>query len=178
MNYVLLAEGFEEIEAITVIDVLRRAGVELKTVGIGSKTITGTHGIPVTCDMCSCEAKAEGLEMVILPGGMPGTTNLGNSEKVAEYVNYCKDNNKWICAICAAPMVLGKLGILQGKKAVCYPGCEGGLTGAEIVKEAVVVDGKVVTSMGPGTATQFALKLAEILKGKEAADQVSSDMLL
>lgn len=178
MNYVLLAEGFEEVEAITVVDVLRRAEIEVTTVGIGSKTITGTHGIPVTADMCSCEAKAEGLEMVILPGGMPGTTNLGESEKVAEYVDYCVKNDKYVCAICAAPMVLGKLGVLEGKNAVCYPGCEGGLTGANIVKEAVVVDGKVVTSMGPGTATEFGLKIVELVKGKAVSDQVRSDMLL
>ena len=178
MNYVLLAEGFEEVEAITVVDVLRRAEIEVTTVGIGSKTITGTHGIPVTADMCSCEAKAEGLEMVILPGGMPGTTNLGESEKVAEYVDYCVKNDKYVCAICAAPMVLGKLGVLEGKNAVCYPGCEGGLTGANIVKEAVVVDGKVVTSMGPATATEFGLKIVELVKGKAVSDQVRSDMLL
>lgn len=178
MNYVLLAEGFEEVEAITIVDVLRRAQIEVTTVGIGSKTITGTHGIPVVADMCSCEAKAEGLDMVILPGGMPGTTNLGESDKVAQYVDYCVKNDKYVCAICAAPMVLGKLGVLEGKNAVCYPGCEGGLTGANIVKEAVVVDGKVVTSMGPGTATEFALKIVELVKGKAVSDQVRSDMLL
>ena len=178
MNYVLLAEGFEEVEAITIVDVLRRAQIEVTTVGIGSKTITGTHGIPVVADMCSCEAKEEGLDMVILPGGMPGTTNLGESEKVAQYVDYCVKNDKYVCAICAAPMVLGKLGVLEGKNAVCYPGCEGGLTGANIVKEAVVVDGKVVTSMGPGTATEFALKIVELVKGKAVSDQVRSDMLL
>ncbi len=178
MNYLFLAEGFEEVEAITVIDVLRRAQIEVTTVGIGGKTIVGTHGIPVEADITCCEATSEGLEMVILPGGMPGTTNLGESNKVAKLVNYCVENGKWVCAICAAPMVLGKLGVLNGKNAVCYPGCEGGLTGANIVKEPVVVDGKIVTSMGPGTATEFGLKIAELLAGKAVADQVRSDMLL
>lgn len=178
MYYVMLAEGFEEIEAVSIIDVLRRAEVDVTTVGVGSKNITGTHGIPMTADRCTCMVLPEDIEGVILPGGMPGTNNLMESEAVKEYIDYCVKNDKWITAICAAPMVLGKYGVLNGKKAVCYPGCEGNLFCGEVGSDIVTVDGKVVTSKGPGTASEFGLKLAELFKNKETADSVRSDMLL
>lgn len=178
MNYVFLAEGFEEIEAISVIDILRRAEIEVTTVGVGGKTVVGTHGIPVIADKCTCEGLADDIEAVILPGGMPGTNNLGADETVKKYIDYAVKNNKLVCAICAAPMVLGAQGVLQGKKAVCYPGCEGNLTGAQVVNELVVVDGNVITSKGPGTAAEFGLKIAEVIKGKAVAAQVRSDLLL
>ena len=178
MYYVFLAEGFEEIEAVSIIDILRRADVEVTTIGVGSKDITGTHGIPMKADRCTCEGMPSDIEGVILPGGLPGTPNLMASKDVAEYIDYCAKNDKWICAICAAPMVLGKCGVLNGKKAVCYPGCEDGLTGAVIGTDIVTVDGKIVTSKGPGTASEFGLKLAELFKNEKASLSVRSDMLL
>ena len=136
MVYVFLAEGFEEIEALTPVDLLRRAGAEVRTVGVGSKNITGAHGITVACDMSEDEASAsikeapEALEMTVLPGGMPGTLNLGKSETVSHFLDAAAKRGAYIGAICAAPSVLGAKGLLRGRRAVCYPGFEDKLTGA------------------------------------------------
>lgn len=178
MIYAFLAQGFEEIEAITVIDILRRAGKEVVTVGIGGRNITGAHGISVTADTDNGSAPLDGkLEMVFLPGGMPGTLNLDKSDFIEKALAYCIANNLYIAAICAAPSVLGHKGVLEGKKASCYPGFEKELKGAKVSYDPVSVDGKVITSRGPATAMAFGLKLAEILTSAEAAKKTGEAML-
>lgn len=182
MVYLFLAEGFEEIEALTPVDLLRRAKIDVVTVGIGGKVICGAHGIKVEADVSEAEAllmlKAEGAEMVILPGGMPGSTNLDNSETVEAFLAYVREKDIPYGAICAAPMVLGKRGMLENKKAVCYPGFEKYLTGAEVVDAPAVRDGKAVCGRAMGSAAQFALLIIELLKGEDAACEIKNSILL
>lgn len=176
MVAVFLAEGFEEIEAISVVDLLRRAEIDVKTVGIGSKTIVGTHNIPITCDILDSELEFNDIDMVVLPGGMPGTTNLEKNATVQKVIDYCKDNDKFITAICAAPSVLGHKGILKGKKATCYPGFEDDLNGALVNEDSVIRDGKVITAKGPGVAIDFALELVLALTSEKTAKMVRSSL--
>ncbi len=168
MVYFYLAPGFEEVEALTPADYLRRCGCEVRLIGVGGRLITGAHGITVQAD-CTAEEARELPELVVLPGGMPGTKNLMASKAVTEMVCNCARAGKYVAAICAAPSVLGRLGLLAGKRATCYPGFEDELAGAAFVREPVVVDGKLITSRGAGTANQFAFALAEALCGKEEA---------
>ena len=178
MVYVHLATGFEEVEALTVIDLLRRAGVEVKSVSItGEKRVMGTHNIPVEADITFEEANYGECEMIVLPGGLPGADYLGEHKGLTAQIRDFAANDKYLAAICAAPQVFGAQGILEGKKATIYPSMEGCLIGAEPQDEIVVVDGKIITSMGPATAMPFALKLIEVLKGKEASDAVASGLL-
>ena len=178
MIYVFLAEGFEEIEALTPIDCLRRAGKQVITVGVGGKIIAGAHGIQVVADITDLELELnDALEMVVLPGGMPGTRNLGNSDIVRRAILYANDSGKWVTAICAAPTILGKMNLLSGKQAVCYPGCEGELAGAKIGTEAVCVDGKIVTGKGPGAALEFGLMLVECLLGTDTRNTLAANMV-
>lgn len=178
MVYVFLAEGFEEIEAVTVIDVLRRSGTKVLSVGIGGKNIKGSRGITVCADIDdSSAALDEKLEMIYLPGGMNGMLNLDASAFVEKAIRYCQDNDLYISAMCAAPAVLGHKGVLKGKKACCYPGMEKELLGAEISADDVTVDGKIITSKGPATAMALAVKLAEIMTDKATADKVSEGLL-
>lgn len=176
MIYVFLAEGFEEIEALATVDVLRRAGQCVATVGVTGKVVTGAHGIPVTADLSAEEWKAGEAKMVVLPGGMPGTKYLDESAVVRAAVQDCAERDGWIAAICAAPSVLGHLGLLKGKQATCYPGFEEELFGAEVSNDSVCRDGKVITANGPGAALQFAFTLTEILCGAETAEQLRSAM--
>lgn len=176
MIYLFLAEGFEECEAIAPIDILRRAEIEIKTVGIGSKCITGSHGIPVVCDLEEKELTPEGLEGIILPGGMPGTLNLEKSETVQEYIDISAQKNLLLAAICAAPSVLGHKNLLKGKKATCFTGFEKDLYGAKVVNEPAVIDGKIVTAFGAGAALDFGFKIIEVLKGKEFAENLAKQM--
>ena len=179
MIYVFLAEGFEEVEALTPVDCLRRAGKKVCTVGVGSRTVEGTHKIPVTADITLDEVVLDNnLEMVILPGGMPGTRNLGQSDAVKNAVQYAYDNGKWVAAICAAPTVLGQMGLLQGKKATCYPGCEGDMQGARLSRDTVCVDGKIVTAKGVGAAMEFGLKLVECLLSKDVRKALAEKMIV
>jgi len=173
MVYVILANGFEEMEAIAPIDLLRRAGVDVVTVGVGSKNIVGSHDIPVTADIVDTEMRTDGLEMIVLPGGLAGTKAISESERVKEAVRRVYENGGWVCAICAAPTVLGSMGLLKGKKAVCYPGHEHMLEGAEIVDADVVVDGRIITGRAAGAATPFALKLVEALKGARESETIA-----
>lgn len=148
MIYVFLANGFEEIEALAPVDILRRAELEVKTVGVGGKTITGSHGITVTADIEEKDVTTDDMELMILPGGMPGTLNLEKSPIVTTCAEYCAKNDIYLAAICAAPSVLGHLGLLNGKEAICFPGFEGELKGATISENPVCVDGKIVTAKG------------------------------
>lgn len=178
MVYVHLATGFEEVEALTVIDLLRRADIEVKSVSItGEKRVMGTHSIPVEADITFEEADYGECEMIVLPGGLPGADYLGEHAGLTAQIREFAANDKYLAAICAAPQVFGAQGILEGKKATIYPGMEGCLTGAEPQDEIVVVDGKIITSMGPATAMSFALKLIEVLKGSEVSGAVASGLL-
>lgn len=160
MIYVYLANGFEEIEALTPVDLLRRAGKKVITVGVGDNIIVGSHGIPVVADITAQEARlSDELEMIVLPGGMPGTLNLERSEYVQAAIDFCVNRNITIGAICAAPSILGHKGILRGRTAVCYEGFETQLEGAEIGKDSVAEDGNIITARGAGAAVKFALKL-------------------
>jgi len=178
MVYVHLANGFEEVEALTAIDLLRRAGIEVKSVSItGNKRVMGTHDIPVEADILYEEANYEECEMIVLPGGLPGADYLGEHEGLVNHIRCFAENDKYLAAICAAPQVFGAQGVVEGKKATIYPGMESCLKGALPQDEIVVQDGKIITSMGPATAMPFALKLIEVLKGKEASESVANGLL-
>ncbi len=179
-----LADGFEEIEALTPVDVLRRAGVDVKTVAVGkrmTKKITGSHGIEVEADLTMNEAKklweSADVEMIILPGGMPGAKNLDEDEDVDAIVRSAAESGKMIAAICAAPMIPGKRGFLKGRRAVCYPGFEKYLEGAVLTGGRVEAAGPYVTGCGMGAALEFSLTLTRLLKGDEAADQLFASVL-
>jgi 4-methyl-5(b-hydroxyethyl)-thiazole monophosphate biosynthesis len=159
-------------EAIAPVDLLRRAGADVVTVGIGGRQITGSHNITISTDITDDEMRREGLEMIVLPGGGGGTAAIMGCDAVKNMVRYAYDNGLWVCAICAAPTVLGSMGLLKGRKAVCYPGNEHLLTGAEIVDADVVTDGRIITGRAAGAATPFALKLAEALKGPGESESV------
>lgn len=178
MVYLFLADGFEEIEALCVLDFLRRAGIDSKTVGVSGKTVTGSHNIPVICDITENELDTEAdFDMVILPGGLPGSTNLDNSAVVDRMIWRAYNEEKLLCAICAAPFILGKRGFLKGKRATCYPGFENELTGATIVKAGVVRDGNIITGRAMGSSHDFALEIIEALLGKEMREKLSKAVL-
>ena len=174
MVYLFLAEGFEEVEALTPVDFMRRAGIEVTTVGVGGEYITGAHGITVKADVCDSDVSANDadIEMVVLPGGMPGTLNLKASAKVNEFIDRAYDKGAFIGAICAAPSILGEKGLLKGKMAVCYPGFEDKLLGATVFQAGVICDGNIITANAAGAAVDFAAQLIAALKGDEAADAV------
>ncbi len=177
MVYLFLAEGFEVIEALTPVDILRRGHVDVKTVGIGSKQIKSSHGIAVTTDMTIDEISSwDNAEAVILPGGMPGTLNLEKNASVTEAVKFCVEHDKIVGAICAAPSILGHLGILNSKNATAYPGFQEELHGAILSEDYVVADGKIVTARGMGVSLPFALKLLELLRGRETVSVVKSSI--
>ena len=176
MVYLFLANGFEEIEALTPLDVLRRAGVPVTTVGVGGDSILGAHGIRVQADIPDTMYRDSAPDMIILPGGMPGSENLDNSRVVDAALRAAARNGAYLCAICAAPMVLGKRGYLQDKRAVCYPGFEEHLEGAVVTDARVECDGKIITSKGMGAALEFGLALVEVLCGKEKAAQIGSSV--
>ncbi len=162
--YVFLAEGFEEIEALTVVDILRRDNILTETVSITqNKEVTGSHMISVKADRTIDEIQLKDAAMLVLPGGMPGTLNLKACEKLTNMLHEFNDTNRHIAAICAAPTIFGELGFLNGKMATCYPGMENKLTGAKLSTEEVVTDGNITTSRGMGTAIPFALELLKIM---------------
>lgn len=175
---VFLADGFEEIEGLTVVDLLRRAGISVDMVGIqGSREITGSHGIRVQADTVLEELDTEDTRLLVLPGGMPGTRNLGACASLAELLKKWNGQGRRIAAICAAPSVLGELGILEGRRAVCYPGFEDKLRGAQVSQERVVTDGAVTTSRGMGTAISFGLELISLLRDKETGEKIRESIL-
>ena len=177
--YLFLADGFEEIEAVTTWDILCRGDVRVWTVSItGTRTVIGAHEIPVWTDMLFEDYHCMDGEAYILPGGGPGSEMLNKHEELKKLLVNQHEQGKWIAAICAAPMVLGGLGILEGKKAICYPGKESTLTGAIITDEPVVIDGNIITGKGPGFAFDFGLAVLAAVQGQEVADKVAGDLLL
>ncbi len=177
MVYLFLANGFEEIEALCPLDLLRRAGVKVTTVGIGGTHIMGAHGIAVEADIPDVMYRDARPEMVILPGGMPGASNLDASHTVDAALRTAVGSGAYLAAICAAPMVLGKRGYLQGKRAICFPGFEEYLAGAEIADARVVRDGNIITAAGMGVALEFGLALVAALCGKEKAEELRRGVL-
>ncbi len=175
--YIFLADGFEEMEALVPLDVLRRADFEVETVSITDDIeVVGSHGLRVLCDTTIHLISQEIADLLILPGGAPGADNLAGSEKLAKILTKQNADGKWIAAICAAPYILGQLDILQGKQATCYPGYEHYLNGAEFVKQSVVVSQNIITGNGAGAAIKFAFKIVEELKGKRLADFIAEKM--
>ena len=177
MIAVLLADGFEEIEALTPVDMLRRAGLEVKTVGITSRIALGSHGIPVVCDLIPEEVRLGEVSTVIFPGGMPGSLNLDASPFTDEIIKAVNENDGRIAAICAAPLVLGRRGLLNGRRATCYPGFEKELIGAECVDEGVVTDGNITTARGMGVSLAFAKELISLIVGKEKAEELGRGVM-
>jgi 4-methyl-5(b-hydroxyethyl)-thiazole monophosphate biosynthesis len=178
MIYVHLAEGFEEIEAITVVDVLRRSNLDVKTVSVtGDKIVKGAHDIKVQADLHFEEADYDSCEMIVLPGGMPGTNNLADHKELINKIKEFNEKKKWLAAICAAPMIFGNLSMLEGRKATIYPGREAHILGGQPTSDNVVVDGHFITSKGPKTAMEFAIKIVEVLKGEEDASEVRKALL-
>lgn len=176
MIYIFLGSGFEECEALAPLDILRRANIDVRTVSIGGKTIVGAHNIPIVCDLCENEITFENLEGIILPGGMPGTLNLEKSQTVQNCIDYAISHNLLICAICAAPQILGHKGLLNGKKATCFTGFEKELLGADVKNQPVVCDENIITAYGAGAAFEFGFYILSYLKGEKAAEEMKKSM--
>ncbi len=178
MVFIHLATGFEEVEALTAADLLRRVDVETALVSVtGEKTVEGAHGFRIEADMLFEDADYSDCELIVLPGGMPGTKNLAAHGGLCDKIKEFNDSGRLIAAICAAPMVLGGLGLLEGRKATIYPGMEEFLNGATHTAGKVVADKNLITSMGPGTAMDFGLALVERLCGPQAAENLRKDLI-
>ena len=171
------ANGTEEVEALTAVDLLRRAGAEVTLVGVGGKEVVGSHGIRITADISEEEISCFDYDMAVVPGGMPGTTNMDESECVEKTLAAVYEKGGFLAAICAAPLVLGKRGYLNGKKAICYPGFESYLRGASLSDFRVCRDGHIITAAGAGVALEFALALIEALYGEEKSQQIRASVL-
>jgi 4-methyl-5(b-hydroxyethyl)-thiazole monophosphate biosynthesis len=169
-----LAEGFEELEAVTVIDILRRAGLEVVVASLGESPVTGSHGIRISADTPLAALVEQDFDMIALPGGMPGAERLKKDPRIADIAKRLHASGRPVAAICAAPMVLAAAGLLDGRRATSYPGFLEDAAGTSVTNEAVVVDGGVITSRGPGTALDFALQLVETLEGAAAREGVES----
>ncbi len=179
MVYVLLGTGFEETEAITPLDLLRRAEIPALTVGLCGKTVKGSHGIWVEADITLPEMDLTALDMVVLPGGLGGVASLRGSKEALEAVRFAWENDKFVAAICAGPTVLADLHITDGRKATCYPGCESGMGKANMVPGAACVrDGKLITGTSAGCAVPFGLELLRALRGEEAAKRVAEQIVI
>lgn len=177
MVYLFLADGFEEIEALTPIDMLRRAKINVTSVSINeTRLVTGAHGIEVFADKTIADVTPENIDAVILPGGLPGADNLRFNSTVQAFIDTATRESKLICAICAAPRILGEKGLLVGKKAICYPGFEQYLTGAEIVDTGCVRDGNIITSKGMGKAVDFSCTIIEALSDKQTAEKTKGSI--
>ena len=178
MIYMLLGTGFEETEAVAPLDLLRRAGVAVATVGINGKIIKGSHGIGIEADMELGEMDLTRMEGIILPGGLGGVASIKACPAALEAVRFAWENGKLVAAICAGPTILAQLGITEGKKATCYPGCEEQMGGAIMVNAAAVTDGNVVTGTSAGCAVPFGLALIAALKGEEAAQAIARQIVI
>lgn len=179
MVYVLLGTGFEEVEAIAPVDLMRRAGIDVMTVGVTGKTVTGGQGIAVETDITIGQMDLTDLEMIVLPGGLGGVASARASQPALDALTFAWENGKYVAAICAGPTVLADLHITDGKTATCYPGCENAMGSAKVLRDAACVqDGRLITGASAGTAVPFALKLIEALKGKETADRIASQIVI
>lgn len=176
MISMFLADGFEETEALVTLDMMRRAGIDVKTVGIGSNEPVGAHGIIVKTDVSSEEFSSDGCEGIILPGGMPGTENLYNSRTVTSALEYCMKKSLLVAAICAAPIIPGRMGFLKNKKAVCFPGFENELLGADIANMLCVKDGNIITAKGAGCVFEFSHSIISTLRNSTVADKIICDI--
>ena len=178
MVYVLLGTGFEEVETIAPVDLLRRAGIPVLTVGVDGKTVAGGHGIRVEADITLEQMDLTELEMIVLPGGLGGVATARGSQAALDALTFAYENDKYVAAICAGPTVLAELGIIGSRKATCYPGCEGGMGNAVMQECACVTDGKLITGASAGCAIPFGLALIEALKGKEEAERIAKQIVI
>lgn len=172
MVYVFLADGFEIIEALSPVDMLKRAKIETKLVGVTGEIVTSSCGVAVKTDMLIDDFDFYDVEAIVLPGGMPGAENLDNCKVLQGIIDNASNTNSLICAICAAPFILGKKGLLSGKKAICFPGYEEYLEGAEISEDFVVTDGKIITAKGAGVSVDFGLEIVKQLRGEELSNEI------
>lgn len=179
MVYVLLGTGFEEIEAMTPVDLLRRAGAEVITVGLNGKTVYGGHGIGFVADITAEEMDLSKLDMIVLPGGLGGVASIRGCKVAMDAIRFAHANHKYVAAICAGPTILAELGITDGKQAVCYPGCEAEMGNAHILPDAPCIrDGHVITAASAGCAAAFALELIAALQGQNVADRIAAQIVI
>ena len=177
--FVFLADGFEEIEALAPVDILRRAGLSVKTVSVmDEQVVAGAHGVPVLADVMFDEVNAEDAEMILLPGGLPGATNLDAHQGLSQMILDFAKEEKPLAAICAAPLVFGNRGLLEGKKATCYPGFETYLKGAQYTAALVEKDGNFITGKGPGAAMEFAFTIVEKYCGMDKVNELKQGMMI
>lgn len=175
---IFMADGCEEIEGLTVVDLVRRAGIEIEMISVsGEKTVTGSHKIAFQTDVSKADADFASYDGIVLPGGMPGTTHLMEDDTVNRVIKEFATSGKLVAAICAAPSVLGNAGLLEGKKATCYPGVEGKLTGADFVTDPVAKDGNIITSRGLGTAIEFAAEIVAYLLDENVAKSLKESIV-
>ena len=175
---IFMADGCEEIEGLTVVDLVRRAGIEIEMISVsGEKNVTGSHKIAFQTDVSKADADFASYDGIVLPGGMPGTTHLMEDDTVNRVIKEFATSGKLVAAICAAPSVLGNAGLLEGKKATCYPGVEGKLTGADFVTDPVTKDGNIITSRGRGTAIEFAAEIVAYLLDESAAKSLKESVV-
>ena len=178
MVYMLLGTGFEETEAIAPLDLLRRAGVEVQTVGITGKTVYGSHNIGIVADITPDEMDLESMEMIILPGGLGGVASARASKEALNALRYGWEHDRYVAAICAGPTVLADLGITDDRNATCFPGCESQMGKANMVNAAAVTDGKLITGTSAGCAISFGLELIAALKGADMADKIAKQIVI
>ena len=176
MIYMFLADGFEEVEALVPLNILRRANADILTVGVTGEYVKGAHNITVKADMTLDDVECEKIDAVILPGGLGGTNNMDNCAEVKKLVQYAADNRKLVCAICAAPSILGKMGLLEGKEATCYPGFEDTFKGGKYLKQSVVKCENFITSDGMGSAYKFGFEIAAALFGDDTAEKIKEQI--
>lgn len=177
MVYILLGKGFEEIEAVAPLDILRRGGIEAAFAGIGGKTVEGAHGISVNCDIAVEDIKPENIDMLVVPGGLGGVESIMASQTAMELIKNAGEKGLALAAICAGPTVLHKLGLMNGVKAVCYPGMEEEMPGGEFGNSPACVDGKIITGRGPGAALEFGFELLRYFKGSDVVNELRKSMV-
>lgn len=176
MIYEFLADGFEEMEAVVPYDYLKRAGIDIQFVGVTGKVVTGSHGVPFTCDITIDQVNVEQMEGLLLPGGMPGTNNLYASDAVRNFITLAVEQKLLIGAICAAPSILGRMGVLRRRHATCFPGFENFLLDAVVTQRSVTVDGNLITAKGAGVSLEYAFELTKYLKGEEKAKKIAEQI--